>query len=350
MNRGSLIMQKLRVMEKFRFIRALVFFLASCSGIRVSAQVSTATVAGVVQDSSKASIPGASVRLINTQTGAENDATTSHDGGFVLPGVIPGAYTLQIERQGFATTQLRGLLLNVGDNRDLLIRMKVGAVAESVTVDASGLTLNSTDGAVSTVVDRKLAEAVPLNGRNFQDLISMTPGIVTQNPQAAGQRSETQGDFSVNGQRPESNSFFVDGIAADSKGGVLSGHSRAVSTGSAAGATALGTTQSLVSVEALQEFRVLTSSYSAEYGRTPGGQFTFLTRSGTNTPHGSLFYNFRSNVFDAIDWFAEHGATGAGDYGNSFSQNNFGGALGAPVILPGVYNGRDKTFFFSSYE
>ena len=266
--------------------------------IRATAQVSTATVSGVVQDSSKASIPGANVKLINTQTGAENDATTSHDGGFVLPGVIPGAYTLQIEREGFTTTQFRGIILEVGDTKNLLIRLKVGPVAESVTVDARGLTLNSTDGAVSTVVDRKLAEAVPLNGRTFQDLISMTPGIVTQNPQAAGRRSETQGDFSVNGQRPESNSFFVDGISADSNGGVISGRSRTFSTGSAAGATALGTTQSLVSVEALQEFRVLTSSYSAEYGRTPGGQFTFLTRSGTNVPHGSLFYNFRSNTFD----------------------------------------------------
>jgi hypothetical protein len=350
MNCRSLVMQKLRVTEKFRFIRALVFFLVSFSGIRVLAQASTATIAGVVQDSSKASIPGASVKLINTQTGAENDAMTSHEGGFVLPGVIPGAYTLQIERQGFATTQLRGIILNVGDTRDLLIRMKVGPVAESVTVDASGLTLNTTDGAVSTVVDRKLAEAIPLNGRTFQDLISMTPGIVTQNPQAAGQHSETQGDFSVNGQRPESNSFFVDGISADSNRGVISGHSRTVSTGSAAGATALGTTQSLVSVEALQEFRVLTSSYSAEYGRTPGGQFTFLTRSGTNTPHGSLFYNFRSNVFDAIDWFAQQYAPGAYTPGTRFSQNDFGGTLGAPVILPGVYNGRDKTFFFLSSE
>ena len=270
---------------------------------------------------------------------------------FVLPGVIPGAYTLQFERQGFATTQLRGITLDVGDTRTLLVRMKVGPVAESVTVDASGLTLNSTDGAVSTVVDRKLAEGVPLNGRTFQDLISMTPGIVTQNPQAAGQHSETQGDFSVNGQRPESNSFFVDGIAADSNGGVTSGHSRTVSTGSAAGATALGTTQSLVSIEALQEFRVLTSSYSAEYGRTPGGQFTFLTRSGTNDRHGSLFFNLRNNTFDAIDWFAEHaGARVIRGAGTPYTQNDFGGTFGDPVILPGSYNGRDKTFFFLSYE
>jgi len=339
------------VLDKFRFIRTLIFFLASCSGIRSGAQVSTATVAGVVQDSSKASIPGASVKLINTQTGTENDTTTSHDGGFVLPGVIPGAYTLQIERQGFATTQLRGILLNVGDTRNLLVRMKVGPVAESVTVDASGLTLNSTDGAVSTVVDRKLAEGVPLNGRTFQDLISMTPGVVTQSPQAAGQRSETQGDFSVNGQKPESNSFFVDGIAADSNGGVTSGHSRTVSTGSAAGATALGTTQSLVSVEALQEFRVLTSSYSAEYGRTPGGQFTFLTRSGANDRHGSLFFNLRNNTFDAIDWFAEHaGPDFIRGSGTPYTQKDFGGTFGAPVIFPGSYNGRDKTFFFLSYE
>jgi hypothetical protein len=338
------------VIEKFRFIRALIFFMASCTGIRLSAQVSTATVGGMVQDSSKASIPDASVKLINTQTGAENDATTSHDGGFVLPGVIPGAYTLQIERRGFATTQLRGIILNVGDTRNLLIRMKVGPVAESVTVDASGLTLNSTDASVSTVVDRKLAEAVPLNGRTFQDLISMTPGIVTQNPQAAGQHSGTQGDFSVNGQRPESNSFFVDGISADSNGGVISGHSRTVSTGSAAGATALGTTQSLVSVEALQEFRILSSSYSAEYGRTPGGQFTFLTRSGTNDRHGSLYYNFRSNTLDATDWFAEHYPFAGDIPGTRYSQNNFGGTFGAPVVLPGGYNGRDKTFFFLSYE
>jgi hypothetical protein len=106
---------------------------------------------------------------------------------------MPSAYRL--------LSPLLSPLLNVADTRTLLVRMKVGPVAESVTVDASGLTLNSTDGAVSTVVDRKLAEAVPLNGRTFQDLISMTPGIVTQSPQAAGQRSQTQGDFSVNGMK-----------------------------------------------------------------------------------------------------------------------------------------------------
>jgi hypothetical protein len=331
--------------QRTRLLVSLILCLASPS----RGQLNTATVLGVVQDSTKASIPDARLKLINTQTGSENDTTTNSEGSFLLPAVIPGAYTLQIERAGFATTQLTGLLLNVGDTRNLLIRMKVGSVAESVTVDARGLTLNTTDGSVSTVVDRSFVSNVPLNGRSFQDLISMTPGIVTQSPQAAGQGSGTQGDFSVNGQQPQSNSFFVDGVSANVDSGLTNGNSRLVSTGSVAGTTALGTTQSLVSVDALQEFRVLSSTYSAEYGRTPGGQFTFLTRSGTNATHGSLYDYYRHYTLDAADWF--YGYNGQGSYSAApYNQNDFGGTLGAPVVVPGYYDGRDRTFLFFSYE
>jgi hypothetical protein len=328
----------------------LLLFLFAKPATRIWAQLSTAAVAGLVQDASRANIPGAAVKLINIQTGSENSTSTGRDGSFILDGVIPGVYTLQIERQGFATTQVRGIALSVGDLRNILVRMQVGRVTESVTVDASGMTLDTTDAAVSTLVDRKLAEAIPLNGDNFQDLIALTPGIVTQSPQAAVGRVQTQGEFSVNGQPPETNAFFVDGISADSNGGAPTNPARTVGTGSAAGATALGTTQSLVPVEALQQFRVLTSSYSAEYGRSPGGQFTFLTRSGANTAHGGIFYNFRSNVFDAIDWFAEQQGGGSFNAGTRFSQNDFGGTLGAPLNLPFYYHGRDRTFFFASYE
>jgi hypothetical protein len=308
--------------------------------------VSTATLLGIVQDSSKASLPAATVKLINIQTGAENDSVTNRDGGFLLNGVLPGAYTLRIERTGFATTQVSGITLNVGDSKTLLIRMKVGSVTESVEVDATGLTLNTTDASVSTVVDRKFVGSVPLNGRSFQDLISMTPGIVTQNPQAASQLGNTQGEFSVNGQQPLANSFLVDGVSANVDSGLVTGASRLVGTGSAAGSTALGTTQSLVPLDALEEFRVLSSTYSAEYGRTPGGQFSFLTRSGTNTMHGSLFLYFRNSEFDSNDWF-----TGAQYFVPAlYSQNDFGGTLGGPVVLPKLYDGHDKTFFFLSYE
>jgi hypothetical protein len=169
----------------------LFLFLFSWSP--VFAQVSTADVTGIVQDASSARIRDAAVKLINVETGAENDSTTSSDGRFILPGAIPGAYTLQIEREGFATMQLNGIILNVGDTKNLLIRLKVGSVTESVNVDASGLTLNTADASVSTVVDRKFVANIPLNGRSFQDLISMTPGVVTPSPQAAGQGSGTQG-------------------------------------------------------------------------------------------------------------------------------------------------------------
>jgi Carboxypeptidase regulatory-like domain/TonB-dependent Receptor Plug Domain len=336
-----------KVIGKFILRLKCLFLLVLCLVIPAIAQVGTANVLGVVQDSSNASIRNASVKLINIQTGTENDSKTNSDGGFLMPGVIPGAYTLQIEREGFATTQLNGITLNVGDTKNLLIRMKIGSVAESVTVDASGLSVNTSDASVSTVVDRKFVGNIPLNGRSFQDLISMTPGIVTQSPQAAGHGSAAQGDFSVDGQRPESNSFFVDGVSANMNSVLASGNSRLASTGSAAGATALGTTQSLVSIDALQEFRVLSSTYSAEYGRTPGGQFTFLTRSGTDAIHGSLYDYFRNSHFDATDWFTS--STYRPDPA-IYSQNDFGGTLGAPIVLPGAYNGRDKTFFFLSYE
>ena len=156
-------------------IKSLLPFLF-CIGLRSFAQFSAATVAGVVQDSSKAAITNASVKLINTQTGTENDSTTNPEGGFLLAGIIPGAYTLQIERDGFATTHVNGITLNDSDIKRLLIRMKVGAVTETVNVDASGLVLNRTDASVSTVIDRKLIATVPLNGRSLQDLVLLTLG------------------------------------------------------------------------------------------------------------------------------------------------------------------------------
>jgi hypothetical protein len=333
--------------QRISKMKSLLPFLF-CIGLRCFAQFSAATVAGVVQDSSKAAITNANVKLINTQTGTENDSTTNPEGGFLLAGIIPGAYTLQIERDGFATTHVNGITLNDSDIKRLLIRMKVGAVTETVNVDASGLVLNKTDASVSTVIDRKLIDTVPLNGRSLQDLVLLTPGVVTQSPQAATLNgSQTQGDFSVNGQRAESNSFFVDDVAANPSYGLTLNSSRTLNAGSIAGSTALGTTQSLVSADALQEFRVLTSTYSVEYGRTPGGQFTFLTRSGTNKLHGSLYEYFRGSPLDAADWFASsHGYYTVPNY----AQNNFGATASTPIAIPGAHHGPPTSFVFASFE
>ncbi len=126
---------------------------------------------------------------------------------------------MQIERDGFDTTQLTGITLNVGDNKSVIVRMKVGSKNETVTVDGSGVNINTSDASVSTVIDRRFVENIPLNGRSFQDLILLTPGVLTQSPQNSNQVLGGTGDFSVNGQRTESNNYMVDGVSANNNPG-----------------------------------------------------------------------------------------------------------------------------------
>ncbi|HTF71111.1 MAG TPA: carboxypeptidase regulatory-like domain-containing protein [Edaphobacter sp.] len=332
------------VLRGVKNIRFLLLLLT----LRAPAQVSTATVVGTVQDSSSAAIPNAQLKLMNDQTGTENDSKTGDDGRFLLTGVLPGTYRLWIQRTGFATTQLSGITLNIGDTRSFLVRLKIGPLTESVTVDASGIAPNTNDASVATVVDRRFVNTIPLNGQSFQDLISMTPGIVTQSPQAVGQSTGEPGDFSVNGQSPSANSFYIDGVSANLSLGSGQRGSAISSTGSSAGSTALGTTQSLVSVDALQELRVLTSNYSAEYGRTPGGQFTFLTRSGAEHYHGTVFGTWRQYQTDASDRF--QGYVPNQYINHNFSQNDFGGTMSGPAHLRKTPYRIDKTFFFFSFE
>lgn len=311
----------------------------------MQAQVSSASLQGNITDSSNAAVGHAEVTVQNSATGAEIHLLSNDAGAFAAPSLQPGSYRLRIGKEGFAEVLVGNITLNVGDQRILQIRLRVSSAHESITVDAGGLTLNTTDASVSTVIDHKFVQAIPLNGRSFQDLISMTPGIVTQSPQSSTSTGNN-GDFSTNGQRTESNYYTVDGVSANTNAGVATGAAQSATGGTIAASTALGTTQSLLSVDALQEFRVESSTYSAEYGRSPGGQFSFITRSGSNAFHGSAFDFLRNDYFDANDWFNDH-------YGKPISalrQNDFGGALGGPVVLPHIYDGRNGSFFFASYE
>jgi hypothetical protein len=250
-----------------------------------------------------------------------------------------------VRKDGFANVSVDNVLLNVGDDKTLEVTLQIGAQSETVSVNGDQSTINTTDGSVSTVIGRQFVANIPLNGRSFQDLISMTPGVVTQSPQTTNTSPGSGGDFSINGQRTESNYYMVDGVSANATAGpTASGGFGA--TGTIAAASALGTSQSLLSVDALQEFRVESSSYSAEYGRSPGGQLTFVTRSGTNDLHGSAYDYFRNGSLDANDWFNDH----LGQPKQVLHQNDFGGTFGGPVWIPGLYHGRDHTFFFGSYE
>jgi hypothetical protein len=320
-----------------------------CANLSIRADSSAANLSVSIADSSGAVLQGAHLTLRNEDTNQEQQADSDRSGAATLSFLKPGRYSLTVSKNGFADIFVDRILLNVGDDKHLQLSLKVGSTAQTVNVDGSGLEINTTDASVSTVIDRKFVENIPLNGRSFQDLISITPGITTQSPQSLSGTGAigAGGDFSVNGQRTASSNYVVDGVSANVGAGNGFGVSGNPATGGAlASSTALGTTQSLVSVDALQEFRVLSSTYSAEYGHSPGGQFTFQTRSGTNAIHGTAFDYLRNNYFDANDWFNDHYQVAQ----PALRQNDFGGTIGGPIVLPMLYNGHNRSFFFVSYE
>jgi hypothetical protein len=300
-----------------------------------------AQLSGFVRDPSGAVIPNVTISVQNVATGSEQTTTTNESGIYVFPLLPPATYRLAAEARGFQKKIVDNIVLDVSAKTSLNVELSISSGNESVTVSEASLNINTTDASVSTVVDHQFVENIPLNGRSFQPLMTLIPGV-----SVASSRSGISGELTVNGQRTEANYFTVDGVSANTGANPLSAGFSAGYAGSLLGTTTLGTTQSLVSIDALQEFRATTSTYSAEYGRTPGGQFTFSTRSGTNDWHGSAFDYLRNDAFDANNWF------------NNFyeqprqaeKQNDFGGAFGGPIRIPHVYDGRNKTYFFFSYE
>jgi hypothetical protein len=331
---------------------AFLFACAVSLTLTLSAQSTNGTINGRVLDPSNKVIGGADILVINDATGMKYSGKTNDDGIYVLPNLPPGPYRLQVSKLGFKTIIKPDVVLNIQDALSINFTLPIGAAFEIVTVEGGASMINTNDASVSTVVDQTYVKNMPLNGRSFQDLILLTPGTVTQTPQLISSNAGFQGlgqtgEFSVNGQRMESNYYTVDGVSANVGASAGTNMTQgAGASGSLPVATALGTTQALISVDALQEFRVQASSYSAEYGRTPGGQFAFETKSGTNQWHGTMYEYLRNNYFDANDWFNDYfGVQGAG-----IRQNDFGGTFGGPVRIPTSYNGKDKTFFFISYE
>lgn len=329
------------MIRQLRALLVSIFFLSLCS----FSFAQSAAIQGSVSDATGAVIPKVLVRAVDQRTGTERHVQTNGSGQYSVQGLDPSLYKIFVQATGFSTAASTPITLNVGQNAVLDFKLQVGQGSEVVTVDADDLSINTTDASVSTVIDRKFVENIPLNGRSFQDLIAMTPGVVTQSPQSNSALG-SNGDFSVNGQRTESNIYTVDGVAANANPGNGGGFPGAGAAGTLPSATALGTTQSMISVDALQEFRIQSSTYSAEYGRSPGGQISLVTRSGTDKLHGTVFDYIRNNAFDANDWFNNHYGVPA----TPLRQNDFGGTLGGPIWLPHLYDGRKSAFFFVSYE
>jgi hypothetical protein len=303
------------------------------------AQSPEASLSGTVQDEQLGAVAGALVVLEDPKSAFKRETRTDSAGGYVLSSVPPGSYRLRVSAPGFAVAEIPQLVLNTGDRRSLTLTLKLGQRADSVTVAEreSGVIETAT---VATVVDQVFVQNLPMNGRTFQNLIALTPGV-TQTQATA----RNPGQFSVNGQRTSSNYLTIDGVSANF--GLPAAPALAGSyDGTLPALTANGGTNSLISVDAMQEFQVQTSTFAPEFGRTPGGQISIVTRSGTNDLRGSLSNFFRNDVLDANDWFANRDGLPK----PPVRQNNFGGVLGGPVVLPRWYNGKDRTFFFVAYE
>ena len=316
-----------------RRLQALVFLLLVSLPSVLRAQSTNALVTGRVTDPSKATVTDAKIAAINNSTSFRYETTTNVAGEYTLANLPPGTYQLEVEKSGFKKLIRPDVNLHVQDELVIDFEMAVGSISDTVRVEAGAPLVNTTSATVSTVIDRNFVEGLPLNGRSFQTLIMLTPGVVVT--QTA---FDDQGQFSVNGQRADANYFTVDGVSANF--GVTGYPPLVQAAGGALPAlSALGGTNSLVSVDAMQEFRVQTSSFAPEFGRTPGGQISIVTRSGSNQFHGTAFEYFRNNVLDANDWFSNRDHLPKPEE----RQNDFGGVFSGPIL-------KDKTFFFFSYE
>jgi hypothetical protein len=319
---------------RFLAIAAAAILLLPWQGLAQSSLVT-----GRVTDPSGAAVSGADVAAKRTATGTSAAAQTGADGSFTIPALLPGEYELSVSARGFKTNVRRVRLSTAGRVREDF-QLAVGEQSDRVDVASTLELVERETAAVSTVFDGDFVQNMPLNGRTFQTLLELTPGVSLVQSSLSN-----PGQFTINGQRTNANIFMVDGVSANFVASPIATYAQQAS-GAIPAFNLQGGTNSLVSLEELQEFRVQTSTYSSEFGRSPGGQIQMTTRSGTNELRGSLYHYFRNEKLDANDWFANEVARPR----PPLRHNNFGGAAGGPVFLPKFYDGRNRTFFFANYE
>jgi Carboxypeptidase regulatory-like domain/TonB dependent receptor len=303
---------------------APVLLTVAALAFSVRATGQTANLSGMVTDASRAVVVGASISITKESTGLKQVTSSNALGFYFTSFLVPGYYTITAEAQGFGRVTRSRVKLDPGQDARLDFTLGPAPVKESLTVRGSASSLQTESSAVATEIDSELVHNLPLNGRTFQSLIGLAPGVIR--PATINQANPQVGSF-IDGQR--NNYFTIDGVSANLGGGGGTGQVF----------TILGTTHNLVSVDDMQEFRLQTSSYSAQYGRAAGGQVDIVTRSGSNQYHGSAFDYFRNEALDANDFFSNfHGLPRA-----PHRQNDFGGFFGGPIA-------KDHTFFFASYE
>lgn len=287
----------------------------------------TASLTGRVTDPSGAVIPGARVTARAEGTGIANSTPTNQDGYYSIPSLPPGRYDVEIDKDGFVPLRQTGMELAVQQVGRLDVVLKVGAVSERVEVSAQALVLESESTTMGQVINNKQVTELPLVGRNTYALAMLVPGVrpaAGVNGLVVDQISTVS--YSINGQRATSNEFLLDG---------------APNSAAAQNQPVINANPDMV-----QEFKVETNNFSAEYGRAAGGVFNVVTKSGTNDIHFGLYEFFRNDKLNANEFFANRSGTARAP----FKFNQFGGTMGGPVVIPKLYNGKNKTFFFVNTE
>ncbi|MCC6589206.1 MAG: carboxypeptidase regulatory-like domain-containing protein [Bryobacterales bacterium] len=288
----------------------------------------TGSIAGRVLDPQGAAVQTAKISVQNTLTGASRETITSSDGNYSVPNVAPGTYSVAAEAAGFKKAVAQSVRVEVAQRAQLDFALEIGAVAETVEVEAALPQLQTSDSQLSAVIDSKAIADLPLNGRNFTQLMVLMAGSTERaGGTVAGHYAERASGtaFSVNGHRQTANQFLIDGFMAKE--------------------VQHGTNSVEPIIDALQEFRVQTSNYSAEFGTEAGGQINAVLKSGTNQFHGSAWEFLRNDKLDANNFFNNRAGVGR----PGFRRNQWGIAGGGPIILP-KYNGKNKTFIFGAYE
>jgi hypothetical protein len=308
-------------MSRFGFGLTLLALTAACA----SAQ--NAAVSGRITDISESIVPNASVALSNKNTGTRVTTTTNAEGYFVLPPQPPGQYEVSVTAPGFSEARIENVTLEVGQSKAVNIQLKPGEVRESVTIVDSAPLVTTDRADRGTVVENKFVQSIPLNLRNPLLLVTLTPGVTAGLNAGINIASQsTTNNFRINGGRGNTNELLIDGAA---------------NTG-----TYNNQASAIPQVDSVQEFRVNTSPYAAEFGRTGGGVVSFALKSGSNTFHGTLHEFLRNSVLDANGFNANR----ARQTKPSFKRNQYGFTLGGPVRIPKIYDGRNRTFFFIGYE
>jgi hypothetical protein len=290
-------------------------------------QTAAGSISGAVHDPSDAAVPGAHLKLVNTATNEIRNATSSATGAYAFPLLAPAVYRMEVESSGFKRFVREEIKLDVALSLSIDVALQLGQSTEVVNVTASAPALETGSASLGHLIENKRIIDLPINGRNAYSFATLVPGIRA----SQGFRDVAYGMYndqfiSINGSRSNQSQFYLDGGA-----------------NSTAGFNGPGL---FPSVDVVEEYKVQTNNFSAEFGNTAGGVINVVTKAGTNQFHGSLFEFLRNDKLTANDFFVNRGGLEKA----AFRFNQFGGTLGGPILIPKVYNGKDRTFFFVSYE